>query len=79
MMMARLTRYAGPAALIAFAFAFVSASAGAQEWRTVSSLINPEVETIPFEHYDYVNPEAQLSALSTASIHSSCAARPPQD
>lgn len=58
MMMARLTRYAGPAALIAFAFAFVSASAGAQEWRTVSSLINPEVETIPFEHYDYVNPEA---------------------
>ncbi|WEX12037.1 extracellular solute-binding protein [Chelativorans sp. AA-79] len=36
----------------------VIGGAGAQEWRTSSSLINPEAETKPFEGYSYVNPEA---------------------
>ena len=33
-------------------------TAGAQEWRTSSSLIDPDVETKTFERYDYVNPDA---------------------
>lgn len=28
------------------------------EWRTTSSLIDPEAERAPFERYDYVNPDA---------------------
>ena len=32
--------------------------APAQEWRTVSSLIDPDAEHEPFERYDYVNPDA---------------------
>lgn len=30
----------------------------AQDWRTTSSLIDPDAETRPFERYDYVNPQA---------------------
>jgi microcin C transport system substrate-binding protein len=35
-----------------------SIPAFAQEWRTTSSLIDPDAETTPFERYDYVNPDA---------------------
>lgn len=43
---------------MALALVLMGAVAGAQEWRTSSSLINPEIETQPFERYSYVNPEA---------------------
>jgi microcin C transport system substrate-binding protein len=46
------------AALATFALLFLAAGAGAQEWRTTSSLIDQDVETKPFERYDYVNPDA---------------------
>src|SRR5690606_27365258 len=36
----------------------ISGIAGAVEWRSTSSLINPEAETTPFERYDHVNPDA---------------------
>lgn len=46
------------AVAVALALVLMGAVAGAQEWRTSSSLINPEIETQPFERYSYVNPEA---------------------
>lgn len=46
-----------------------AAPAQEEEWRTSSSLINPEVETKPFERYDYVNPDAPKGGtLNTAAF-----------
>lgn len=45
-------------ALAATVLIVLPATAGAAEWRTVSSLIDPEVETRPFERYAHVNPDA---------------------
>ncbi|MFC0208267.1 extracellular solute-binding protein [Chelativorans intermedius] len=42
--------------------------AGAQEWRTSSSLIHPEAETAPFERYDHVNPDAPKGGTLNASV-----------
>ena len=54
------TRLRGPVAIasIAASIAMTVMTAGAQEWRTSSSLIDPDVETKTFERYDYVNPDA---------------------
>ena len=54
------TRLRGPVAIasIAASIAMTVMTAGAQEWRTSSSLIDPDVETKIFERYDYVNPDA---------------------
>lgn len=40
------------------AAALLAQPAFGQEWRTVSSLVNPDAERQPFERYDYVNPDA---------------------
>lgn len=45
-----------------------------REWRTSSSLIDPEAETEAFEHYDYVNPDAPkggtLNSIAVGSFDS---------
>jgi len=47
------------AALAGLAIGLTATNLSAQEeWRTASSIINPDEETAPFERYDYVNPEA---------------------
>src|SRR5690606_20853743 len=48
----------GAALVGAAAFSTAASMADAQEWRTSSSLIDPQVETEPFERYSYVNPDA---------------------
>ena len=57
-MLATIVGQGRRAALAAIAALLATAVAGAQEWRTTSSLIDPEAETKPFERYDYVNPDA---------------------
>lgn len=63
----------GAAALVAGCLALPAAAAEAQ-WRTSSSLIDPDIETKPFEHYDYVNPDAPkggaLDAIATGTFDS---------
>lgn len=49
---------AGKLSLAATILAATLSFSHAQEWRTSSSLIDPDVETETFEHYDYVNPDA---------------------
>nr|WP_157038246.1 MULTISPECIES: extracellular solute-binding protein [Chelativorans] len=44
------------------------ANASAQEWRTTSSLVNPEAETKPFERYSYVNPEAPKGGTLNSAV-----------
>ncbi len=52
----------------------ISGVAGAVEWRSTSSLINPEAETTPFERYDHVNPQApkggQLNTIAMGTFDS---------
>ncbi|TYR29705.1 ABC transporter substrate-binding protein [Mesorhizobium microcysteis] len=64
-------------AATALAAVLVSASggiAGAVEWRTTSSLINPDAETETFERYDHVNPDApkggQLNTVTAGTFDS---------
>jgi microcin C transport system substrate-binding protein len=53
-----------PAILLAVALTLPAQAQGTggdtpeTEWRTTSSLIDPEAERAPFERYDYVNPDA---------------------
>jgi microcin C transport system substrate-binding protein len=44
-----------------------SISGFAQEWRTSSSLIDPEMETKPFERFAYVNPDAPKGGTLNSS------------
>jgi microcin C transport system substrate-binding protein len=62
-------------AALALAGVFLLAlPAQAQEWRTVSSLIDADVEHKSFERYDYVNPDAPkggtLNQIATGSFDS---------
>ncbi|WP_425482685.1 extracellular solute-binding protein [Chelativorans xinjiangense] len=59
---------AGLLAGVTAALLIASVSAGAQEWRTSSSLIDPEVETKPFERYDYVNPDAPKGGTLNSAV-----------
>ncbi|MCT7374397.1 extracellular solute-binding protein [Chelativorans salis] len=65
---------AGLLAGVAAALLIASVSAGAQEWRTTSSLIDSDVEREPFERYDYVNPDAPkggtLNSVTTGTFDS---------
>ncbi|MEO3997627.1 extracellular solute-binding protein [Mesorhizobium sp. CAU 1732] len=62
------------AAALAFTAGIGSASSQDQEWRSTSSLINPEAETAPFERYDHVNPDApkggQLNTVAPGTFDS---------
>src|SRR5690554_1010309 len=61
-------------ALVAAAFTVLSGTAGAVEWRSVSSLIDDEIETQAFERYSYVNPDApkggQFNSIATGTFDS---------
>ncbi|WP_163270437.1 extracellular solute-binding protein [Chelativorans alearense] len=61
-------KVAGLLAGVTAALLIASVSAGAQEWRTSSSLIDPEVETKPFERYDYVNPDAPKGGTLNSAV-----------
>jgi len=55
-------------ALVGLGMLILATNAGAQEWRTTSSLINPEAETKPFERYSYVNPEAPKGGTLNSAV-----------
>lgn len=54
--------------------ALIATHAQAQEWRTISSLIDEDIEHKTFERYDYVNPDAPkggtLNLIATGSFDS---------
>lgn len=54
----KVTTLRNSLAIAVFAAITATTQARADEWRTSSSLIDPEVETRIFERYDYVNPDA---------------------
>lgn len=62
------------AALALAGIFLLAAPAHAQEWRTVSSLIDADAAGKPFERYDYVNPDAPkggtLNQIATGSFDS---------
>lgn len=62
------------AALAAASLSVLASVAGAVEWRSTSSLINPDAETKPFERYDHVNPDApkggQLNSVTSGTFDS---------
>ena len=62
------------AAFAVAGLAMATSLAGAVEWRSTSSLINPEAETKPFERYDHVNPDApkggQLNTVTFGTFDS---------
>lgn len=47
----------------------MSPGAFADDWRTVSSLIDPDAAQPPFEHYDYVNPDAPKGGTLNSSAY----------
>ena len=61
-------------ALAAMSLSAIAGVAGAVEWRSTSSLINPDAETAPFERYDHVNPDApkggQLNSVTSGTFDS---------
>jgi len=67
-MLAKVIWHGKRIALAGLGVLLVAAGAGAQEWRTTSSLINPEAETKPFERYSYVNPEAPKGGTLNSAV-----------
>ncbi len=61
-------------ALTAAAFIVLSGTASAVEWRSISSLIDEEIETEEFQRYPYVNPDApkggQFNSIATGTFDS---------
>jgi microcin C transport system substrate-binding protein len=72
--MAGLMRSLAGLTVAAFALQAAAGAAQAQEWRTVSSLIESETEAAPFERYDHVNPDAPkggtLNSIATGTFDS---------
>ncbi|WP_028032258.1 extracellular solute-binding protein [Chelativorans sp. J32] len=67
-MLAKVIWHGKRIALAGLGVLLLAAGAGAQEWRTTSSLINPEAETKPFERYSYVNPEAPKGGTLNSAV-----------
>jgi microcin C transport system substrate-binding protein len=61
-------------ATAALVLATASAQSSAEEWRSISSLIDPSVEEQTFERYPYVNPDApkggQFNSIATGTFDS---------
>ena len=59
------------AMILAAAAVLVAGAAAAQEWRSISSLIDPDKERAEFARYDYVNPDAPKGGtLNSATFDS---------
>ncbi|WP_011583392.1 extracellular solute-binding protein [Chelativorans sp. BNC1] len=67
-MLAKVIEQGKKLTLVGLGMFLLVANASAQEWRTTSSLVNPEAETKPFERYSYVNPEAPKGGTLNSAV-----------